>query len=187
VEKMISVSLYEGIIVEGVAAILYNNKNNVLAVQEGKRKLWKEPRQWGVPMGLLKSEWETSEEAVSREIYEETPGVSQYEFKEKKTFVFHSKEIMGIIKAFIVKVEMCDDEKNRPTEEILDYRWIRPEDLLKQNLRIGVKELIEWFIKEKIGFSLTKKARKVLKERGLLKVGKEFGDLFRQMTDEKEK
>lgn len=131
-----------------IGVVFCNDKGDVLLVQEKKNKEYEKAKgYWGIPTGKVK--WDESIiQGLKREMMEELNisvipmgliGVYQY--------IRDNSQCIGL--AFVIK-NICQKKIKLNFDELFDYKWCNPSDLIKSrtlNLREGTKEVILDFLK----------------------------------------
>lgn len=129
--------------------IVFNENNEILIDNRKEKKLESADGKWELPGGKIEF-GESPEEAVKREVYEETG----YNVKVKQIIpytnvsVWEYKECM---QHTIVFSYICELNSNSHTEMIdkgiNEYKWINYSEIEKYNFLPGAKEAIESAIK----------------------------------------
>ena len=116
------------------AVVMHNAK--VLILQKSKDD-WNYPSKWGFCSGFVK-EFEAAEDAVVREIREET-GLTAEITKTAEIFEIEDKE-KG--KCWVVKCFLCktDSDKVNLCHENQKFEWIAPKDIGKYGCVPGLKK-----------------------------------------------
>jgi phosphoglycolate phosphatase-like HAD superfamily hydrolase/ADP-ribose pyrophosphatase YjhB (NUDIX family) len=122
-----------------VGALIYNSAGEVLMVRTHK---WS--NLWGIPGGKIK--WgETSEDALRREIREETAlEITDIEFVLVQDCI-HSKEFYRDAHFILLNYtcRCCAGEPHvRLNEEAREFRWVRLEDALKMEINQPTRKLL---------------------------------------------
>ncbi|MDP2944022.1 MAG: nucleotide exchange factor GrpE [bacterium] len=127
-----------------VGPLIYNDKGEILLIKNPHFGDF-----WTIPGGHIELN-ETAEEALKREILEETgleikniepisfsEGINPEFFYKKKHFIFLS-----------YLAELAGGEI-KPSEEMIEYLWVAPEKVSKLKITDSVKPLIEYYLEKK--------------------------------------
>lgn len=129
-----------------VGGLIFNSKNEVLMIRTHK---WS--NLWGIPGGKIKY-GETSDEALRREILEETGlEISGIQFAIVQDCI-HSKEFYKDAHFVLLNYTCCCVAKNprvKLNEEGREFRWLKLADAKKLKLNKPTKILIESVLKSK--------------------------------------
>ncbi len=121
-----------------VGALIYNARNEVLMIRTHK---WSDL--WGIPGGKIKTD-ETSEDALRREIKEETAlDVREIRFVFAQDCV-NSKEFYRPAHFILLNYTcVAENEAVMLNDEAEEFRWVTPEAALKLPLNTPTRKLIE--------------------------------------------
>lgn len=116
------------------AVVMHNGK--VLILQKSKDD-WNYPDKWGFCSGFVK-EFEAAEDAVLREIREET-GLSAEIIRTGRIFeaIDEKKGKCWVVKCFLCR---ADSDAVKLCHENQQFRWILPEDMQSYDCVPGIKK-----------------------------------------------
>lgn len=136
--------------IPGVAAVVFKDSHVLLTIRGN------EPAQgyWGLPGGVVKI-GEKVEEAVIREVYEETK-ISVIPVKLLQVYnSIHRDELDRCRFHYILIEYLCEYQEGHPeaADDAVDAKWIKLENLRKINITPGTRKFIEKIAKQEAEYA----------------------------------